>query len=73
MVNNLNIDLQNVLIYVLVYDEQGEIVGGGQQLSEIVKSASATEIIVPVAYKGERESLTLKAFATLSKEALDLP
>ena len=73
VVNNLNIDLQNVLIYVLVYNEQGEIVGGGQQLSEIVKSASATEIIVPVAYKGERESLTLKAFATLSKEALDLP
>ena len=73
MVNNLNIDLQNVLIYVLVYNEQGEIVGGGQQLSEIVKSASATEVVVPVAYNGERESLTLKAFATLSKEALNLP
>ena len=73
VVNNLNIDLQNVLIYVLVYNEQGEIVGGGQQLSEIVKSASATEVVVPVAYNGERESLTLKAFATVSKEALNLP
>ncbi len=73
VVNNLNIDLQNVLIYVLVYNEQGEIVGGGQQLSEIVKSASATEVVVSVAYNGERESLTLKAFATVSKEALNLP
>lgn len=73
VVNNLNIDLHKALIYVLVYNEHGEIVGGGQQLSELIKSSSATEVIVSVAYNGERESLTLKAFATLSKEALNLP
>ncbi|HPX65073.1 MAG TPA: hypothetical protein PLW45_00545 [Anaerolineaceae bacterium] len=73
VVNNLSIDLQNALIYVLVYNEDGQIVGGGQHLSETIKSASATEVIVPVAYHGDRENLSLKAFATLPKEALNLP
>ncbi len=73
VVNNLNIDLQNAVIYVLVYNKDGQIVGGGQHLSETIKSSSATEVIVPVAYHGDRENLSLKAFATLPKEALNLP
>ncbi len=55
VVNNLNIDLQNAVIYVLVYNKDGQIVGGGQHLSETIKSSSATEVIVPVAYHGDRE------------------
>ena len=48
-------------------------VGGGKQISETIKSVSATEVDVPIAFKGERANLRLVAFATLNKNALNNP
>lgn len=73
VVNNLNMDLEHAIIYVLIVDENGQIVGGGRQLSQTIRSSSATEVLVPVAYQGERENLQVKAFATLTKKALNIP
>ena len=73
VVNNLDMDLTQAVVYVLVYDQNGQIVGGGKQISETIKSVSATEVDVPIAFKGERANLRLVAFATLNKNALNNP
>ena len=73
VVNNLNVDLPHAVVYVLVYDADGHIVGGGKTLSESIRSSSATEVQVPIAYRGEKQGLSLKAFVGLTKKALTLP
>lgn len=73
VVNNLNIDLPNVVVYVLVYDADGQIVGGGKQISERILSSSATEVLIPLAYLGDKQNLTLKSYVGLTKNALTIP
>lgn len=73
VVNNLNVDLPTSVVYVLVYDAEGQIVGGGKTLSETIRTSSATEVLVPIAYLGDKQALTLKAFVGLTKNTLTLP
>jgi len=40
-------------------------VGGGYQLTELIRSGSSISVTVPVAYLGDQEELSVTAFATL--------
>ena len=65
VVNNLNASISHARVYVIIRDNAGQIVGGGYQLTEIIRSGSSTSVTVPVAYLGNQEELSVSAFATL--------
>jgi len=65
VVNNLNASISQSRVYVVLRNEEGRIVGGGYQTTEIIRSGSSLNVQVPVAYLGDPENLTVSAFATL--------
>lgn len=65
VINNLNSSISQARVYVVLRNPEGRIVGGGFHVSEDVRSASATGIIIPVAYLGDQKELSIFAFATL--------
>ena len=65
VVNNLNTSISHARVYVILRDSAGRIVGGGYQTTQLIRSGSSTSVMVPVAYLGDQESLTISVFATL--------
>ena len=65
MINNLNASVSHARIYVILRNNAGQIVGGGFQTTELIRSGSSTSIDVSVAYLGNQEELSVDAFATL--------
>lgn len=65
VVNNLNSSISQARVYVVIRNSEGRIVGGGFQVSEDIRSASATGVVIPVAYLGDQSELSIFAFATL--------
>lgn len=65
VVNNLNSSINQARVYVVLRDPEGRIVGGGFHISEDIRSASATSVVIPVAYLGDQKELSIFAFASL--------
>ena len=65
VVNNLNSSISQARVYVVIRNPEGRIVGGGYHVSEDIRSASATSVVIPVAYLGDQSELSIFAFATL--------
>ena len=65
VINNLNASVSHARIYVILRNNAGQIVGGGFQTTELIRSGSSTSIDVSVAYLGNQEELSVDAFATL--------
>jgi len=65
VLNNLNASLSSVLVTLVLKDEDGKIVGGGQALSGLILTGSTLQVDVPVAYLGSPETLTISASVTL--------
>ena len=60
-INNLNADVSNALVYVVITDSTGKIVGGGSIQSGSIRANSSITVQVPVIYIGPVENLTFKA------------
>ena len=65
VVNNLNASISQARVYVILRNNADQIVGGGYQLTELIRSGSSISVTVPVAYLGDQEELSVSAFATL--------
>lgn len=65
VVNNLNATVSESQVYVVLRNQDGRIIGGGDQSTELIRSGSAVSVLVPVAYLGSQEGLSITAFATL--------
>ena len=65
VVNNLNASISQARVYVIIRDSADQIVGGGYQLTELIRSGSSLNVVIPVAYLGNQEELSVSAFATL--------
>ncbi len=65
VVNNLNSSISQARVYVVLRNPEGRIVGGGFHVSEDIRSASATSVVIPIAYLGDQSELSIFAFATL--------
>ncbi len=65
VVNNLNASVSHARVYVVLRDGADRIVGGGFGTTELIRAGSSISVIVPVAYLGIQEELTIHAFATL--------
>jgi hypothetical protein len=65
VVNNLNASISQARVYVILRNNADQIVGGGYQLTQLIRSGSSISVTVPVAYLGDQEELSVSAFATL--------
>ncbi len=69
VLNNLNAGISTVLVSVLIKDPQGNIVGGGQILTDRVPPNGSLRVAVPVAFLGDPETLTVTTSASLPASA----
>ena len=65
VINNLNADVSNAVVYVVITDATGKIVGGGSIQSGSIRANSSITVQVPVTFLGKLEDLKLKASASL--------
>ena len=65
VLNNLNASLSGTLVTVVLKNELGRIVGGGQALTGPILAGSTLEVDVPVEFLGNPENLTIAASVTL--------
>jgi hypothetical protein len=70
VLNNLNAGISTVLVTVVIKDQQGKIVGGGQILTDRVPPNGSLGAAVPVAFLGDPETFTVYASATLPVSAI---
>jgi len=70
VLNNLNAGISTVLVSVLIQNQQGRIVGGGQILTDRVPPNGSLRVAVPVAFLGDPETLTVITSATLPISAI---
>ena len=65
VLNNLNASLSGTLVTVVLKNELGRIVGGGQALTGQILAGSTLQVDVPVGFIGNPENLTIAASVTL--------
>lgn len=65
VLNNLNASLSGTLVTVVLKNERGRIVGGGQALTGQILAGSTLQVDVPVGFIGNPENLTIAASVTL--------
>jgi len=61
IINNLNADISNAVVYVVITDVDGKIVGGGSIQSGNIRANSLITVQVPVIYLGTKENLKFNA------------
>jgi len=59
VVNNLNGDVSSAVVYLVVTDASGKIVGGGSAQTGSIRANSALTVEVPITYLGELKNLNL--------------
>jgi len=65
VINNLNADISNAVVYVVITDADGKIVGGGSVQSGNVRANSSITVQVPVIYIGTVENLKFNASVSI--------
>jgi hypothetical protein len=65
VLNNLNASLSGTLVSIVLKNEDGRIIGGGQTLTGPVRAGSTLQVDVPVEFLGSPENLTIAASVTL--------
>jgi len=66
VINNLNATVSQSHVYVVLRSEDGKIVGGGFETTEMIRAGSSVNVMVPIAYLGSTDNLSITAFATLT-------
>lgn len=59
VINNLNADLSSAIVYLVVTNASGEIVGGGSVPTGNIRANSAISVDIPIVYFGDIKDLTL--------------
>lgn len=57
LINNLNADLSNAVVYVVATDAKGRIVGGGSAQSGNIRANSSVSVQVPILFLGKPEEI----------------
>lgn len=65
VINNLNADISSAVVYVVITDPDGKIVGGGSAHSGSIRANSSITVQVPVIYLGTIENLTFNASVSI--------
>jgi len=65
VINNLNADVSNAVVYVVITDSAGKIIGGGSIQSGSIRANSSLTVQVPVIYLGSIENLTFNASVSI--------
>ncbi|MBN1668917.1 MAG: hypothetical protein JW862_17630 [Anaerolineales bacterium] len=68
IINNLNADISSAVVYVVIYDAEGKIVGGGSAQSGNIRANSSLTVQVPVIYLGILEELKFEASVIIPKD-----
>ena len=61
VINNLNADLSSTVVYVVITDSTGKIVGGGSAQSGSLRANSSITVQIPIVFIGTIENLKLNA------------
>lgn len=70
VINNLNADVSNAVVYVIITDPDGKVVGGGSAPSGSVRANGAITVQVPVIYLGSIENLKFNASVTIPLDVI---
>ena len=68
VINNLNANISNAIVYVVVTDAEGKIVGGGSAESGNIRANSSSTVQVPIIYLGQVENLKFIASVSILKD-----
>ncbi|MGV8049202.1 MAG: hypothetical protein AB2L21_02440 [Anaerolineaceae bacterium] len=73
VLNNLNASISTALITVVLEDEKGNIIGGGQAYASLLPANSSAQVEIPVIIVGNFQHLIIKSSATLPPTATIIP
>jgi len=65
VINNLNADISNTVVYLVITDASGKIVGGGSVQSGNIRANSSLTVQVPIIYLGIIEELKFEASVSI--------
>lgn len=68
IINNLNADIPRAVVYLVIKDASGKIVGGGSAQSGTIRANSSLIVQVPVIYLGITEELKFEASVSIPKD-----
>ncbi len=68
VINNLNANVSNAIVYVVITDPAGKIVGGGSVASGNIRANSSLTVQVPIIYIGNLENIRLNASVSIPKD-----
>jgi hypothetical protein len=68
IINNLNADISRAVVYLVITDASGKIVGGGAAQSGNIRANSSLTVQVPIIYLGIIEELKFEASVSIPKD-----
>ncbi len=68
IINNLSADISSAVVYVVITDADGKIVGGGSNQSGTIHANSSITVQVPIIYLGKLEDLKINASVSIPKD-----
>jgi hypothetical protein len=68
IINNLDADIPGAVVYLVITDASGKIVGGGSAQSENIRANSSLTVQVPIVYLGISEELKFEASVSIPKD-----
>jgi len=68
IINNLNADVSSAVVYLVITDASGKIVGGGSVQNGNIRANSSLTVQVPIIYLGTIEELKLEASVSIPKD-----
>lgn len=68
IINNLSAEISSAVVYVVITDADGKIVGGGSNQSGTIHANSSITVQVPIIYLGKLEDLKINASVSIPKD-----
>ncbi len=68
VINNLNAEVSSTVVYLVITDAGGKIVGGGSVQSGNIRANSSLTVQVPIIYLGKIEDLKINASVSIPKD-----
>jgi hypothetical protein len=68
IINNLSADISSAVVYVVITDADGKIVGGGSIQSGTIHANSSITVQVPIIYLGNIEDLKINVSVSIPKD-----
>jgi hypothetical protein len=68
IINNLSANISSAVVYVVITDADGKIVGGGSIQSGTIHANSSITVQVPIIYLGKLEDLKINVSVSIPKD-----